>query len=186
MELLKPGYARVSQILSIFQAYSQVRPEKLKKAQDIGTHIHTAIEEYFDGTFYALTGQLDLYFSSFLKWVENQDFKILMVEKRFYDHELRITGRIDLLADINGEVTLIDFKTGSWAHREIWKLQATFYRYLIGMSEEYDFQPPNKFIFVQLQKDGSAPIAYEMTYEPSDWNVCESALTCYQYFCPMS
>ncbi len=47
MELLKEGYTRVSEILSIFQAYSFVPREKLKKAQDIGTDIHSAIEEYF-------------------------------------------------------------------------------------------------------------------------------------------
>ncbi len=90
-----------------------------------------------------------------------------------------ITGRIDLLLDVGHNFELVDFKTGSWAHPEIWRLQAEFYRYLLSAN---GCLVPEKFIFVQLQKDGSAPVLYEFEHRKEDWEVCLAALKSYRYF----
>lgn len=184
MEMILEGYARVSDILRIFQGYAYVPKEKLKKAQDVGTDIHEAIEWYYKNNFKPLEGHLGGYFESFLKWAKTNPLKVLFTEKRIYDDVFKITGKLDLLAEINGQNVLIDFKTGSWAHPEIWRLQGTFYRSLIELewlTQDGPF-PPEQFLFIQLMKDGSAPIIYKFDYSPNDWGICLSAINCYRYF----
>jgi len=182
METILPGYTRVSDILSIFQAYAHVDRDKLKKAQDIGVVIHQAIEMFYSDEFKPLYGHYTRYFESFLKWSDSlgKNLNPLVVEKRFYDHELMITGRVDLLAELDGMIVLIDFKTGSWAHPEIWKLQACFYRSLIA--QNITGQTPDKYLFIQLKGDGSMPSLFPMHYDIEDTLVCQDALRCYHYF----
>ena len=135
MEIIKPGYIRVSDILSIFQAYAHVDRKRLKKAQDTGTIVHKAIECFYEDEFSPIPKAVLGYFESFLKWNDKVRPTPLILEKRYYDDELLVTGRVDMIADINGEKVLVDFKTGSWEHRDIWNLQADFYKWL--SSEDY-------------------------------------------------
>lgn len=183
-EGIPEGYIRVSSILSIFQAYAHVDREKLRKAQETGTDIHAAIKSYFEDTFEPVEFRKFAYMESFLKWEQVVDLEPIVVEKRFFDENFMLTGQIDLLANLGGKPYLIDFKTGSWAHPEIWKLQGTFYRWLIKQHNYMgnDLPVPDKFLFVQLIKDGSAPILYEFDYDHNDWEVCMCAVRCYRYF----
>lgn len=183
-EDIPEGYTRVSSILSIFQAYAFVDRAKLKRAQEVGTDVHAAIKSYFEGSFEPLEFKKAPYMESFLKWANGREIEPLLVEKRLFDHRLMITGQVDLLAKIEGENVLVDFKTGSWAHPEIWRLQGSFYRALIEDHWLDDDGPemPNRFLFIQLMKDGSDPILYDFKYHPSDLDVCLSAYRCYKYF----
>jgi hypothetical protein len=179
MEDITEGYVRVSDILSIFQSYAHVPRAQLKKAQDIGTDIHAAIEAFYKDEFTPLDKKKNPYFESFLKWNDRLLPEPVLIEKRLYGEELMITGRIDLLVQSGGKSVIVDFKTGSWAHPEIWRLQGAFYRYLVATS---GIAFPDVFIFVQLQKDGSYPNIHEFIYRDRDWNVCLSALECYKFF----
>lgn len=181
MEIIEPGYARVSDILNIFQAYAHVDKEKLRKSQEIGTDVHKAIESYYNDEFCPLDRTKEGYFESFLKWEGKALLEPVIQEKRYYDHNLKITGRIDMLATISDAKVLLDFKTGSWAHPEIWRLQGAFYTHLIRLNE-FDHQDIHSILFVQLMKDGSIPKLFEFTPSIHDWNVCVSALECYRYF----
>lgn len=172
-------YTRVSEILAIFQAYAHVDRAKLKKAQDIGTNIHAAIESYFKDEFIPLDSRKAPYFESFLKWADSFHPIPIASETRLYDHTLRITGQFDLTCTISGTPYLIDFKTGSWAHPEIWELQMTFYRYLLQVN---DLPRPNNFMIVQLAKDGKAPTLFEFTHDPTNYETCMKALDCYRWF----
>lgn len=179
MEEIPEGYIRVSSILQIFQAYAFVPKEKLKKAQEVGIDIHEAIKSFFDGSFQPLELKKAPYMESFLRWVNGRDIDPILSEKRLYDHSLRLTGQIDLLAKIDGQLHLIDFKTGSWAHPEIWRLQATFYRMLLQAAE---MPVPEKFLFIQLLRDGTDPILFPFTYRPEDQDACLHAYRMYWYF----
>jgi len=188
-DLIPHGYTRVSEILSIFQSYAHVPKQKLKAAQELGTDIHEAIELYLKGDWMPLDAKRSPYFESFLHWAREKTLKPVLLEKRLFDHDLKITGRIDLLLEANDKTehgdstTLIDFKTGSWAHPEIWRLQGTFYRHLIETTYKGDFcDAPNKFLFIQLMRAGTPPIIHEFDYRESDWEVCKAALHCHRYF----
>ncbi len=178
-EIIPEGYTRVSSILAIFQAYAHIPNDKLKKAQEVGTEVHAAIKSYFEGIFEPVDLKKVPYIESFLKWVQEKEVSPIFVEKRFYDRSLMITGQLDLLTRIHNETVLVDFKTGSWSHPEIWKLQATFYSHLLKVSG----QPiPERYLFVQLMKSGEAPILYSFAPDSSDWDICLSAYQCYKYF----
>lgn len=179
-ELILPEYTRVSTILSVFQAYSFVPTAKLKRAQDIGTDIHEAIEHYFKDGFTPLDSKRGPYFDSFLWWADIFIPTPLLFEERFYDQKLMITGRIDLLCKIEGIPHLIDFKTGSWAHPEIWELQMTFYRYLLEVNE-YPVLP-NRFLVLQLDKEGREPVKYEFKYDERNLEICLCAWRMWKYF----
>ena len=184
MEIIESGYTRVSEILQIFQAYSFVDRKRLKIAQDNGTMVHEAIEAYFRGDFIPLDRKRSGYFQSFLRFLEATKVKPLYIERRLYEDQLKITGKIDLLAEIDGQNVLVDWKTGSWAHVDIWRLQGSFYRYLLESEwmEEDGPQMPDIFMFVQLDKDGGKPIVYILEYDEADLEVCKAALQCYHYF----
>lgn len=181
-DIIPEGYVRVSTILSIFQAYSFVDPAKLKKAQDTGTEIHAAIESFYLSEFEPVSFRRIPYVESFLKWQMAYDPDVLCFEKRFFGLSMKVTGRIDLLAKINGHTVLVDFKTGSWAHPEVWQLQGTFYRLLLEESGEANL--PDEFLFVQLMKDGSEPLLHRFKHNISNVDVCKAAYRCWQYFKP--
>lgn len=177
---IDPKYTRVSQILSIFQHYAHVPTAKLKKAQDIGTDIHSAIEDYWRNGFQPVRSSNLPYFESFLQWAEEHHPNPIIFEQRFNDPTLLITGRIDLLAHIEGLPYLIDFKTGSWSHPEIWELQMCFYRHLLSITKAPSV--PNRFAIVHLSKEGLMPSLTEFTYDPKLWDVCLGAIDCYRFF----
>lgn len=172
-------YIRISEILGIFQAYSLVEPAKLKKAQDTGTAIHAAIESFYKDEFIPLDHKRTPYFESFLKWADSFHPRPIAQETRLYDDSLMLTGQFDLLADIDTEKFLIDFKTGSWAHPEIWNLQMHWYRHLMEVNELWK---PEHFMIVQLKKDGSDPSIFHFTYSHDTLKTCFYALECYRYF----
>lgn len=181
MEAIKEGYIRISELLSIYQAYAFVPKEKLKKAQEIGTDIHTAIESYFKGDFSPLDSKKNPYFQSFLQFATSNNIDPVLMEERMYSETLKITGRLDLLANVDGTLMIIDWKTGSWAHPEIWQLQGTFYRMLL---QENGKPVPDCFTFVKLNREGHSPDLYTFQYTEKCEKICRQTLEIYDYFLP--
>lgn len=173
-------YVRVTQILSIFQAYAHVPSQKLKRAQDIGTDIHAAIESYYRGDFEPLGLRRTPYFESFLCWEGNVGAKPILLEERLFNDNLMVTGKLDLLADIGGKALIIDFKTGQWTHREIWELQLHWYWFLLSNTEK--LPKIEKFLVVQLVADGSAPILHEFDIRIEALEMCMRSYECWKYF----
>jgi len=179
MELIKEGYKRVTEILSIYQSYAFVPLEKLKKAQDVGTEIHWAIEGFLKGEFRIVDPKNRGYLDSFLEWRKGVFIDPLVIEERFYCDSMKITGQLDLLCNLGTKVTLVDFKTGSWAHPEIWRLQGAFYSHLLQVNN----QPvPDSVLFLQLKKEGTYPTLFEFQIEKRDYEMCECAYKSYNYF----
>lgn len=179
MEIIKEGYTRVTEILSIFQAYSFVPRDTLRKAQERGTLIHEAIENFFASEFYPLPPKMQGYFDSFLAWYDSFSPKKIACEKRLYHDSWKITGKFDLLADIYGEPVLIDFKTGSWTHPKIWEMQMGFYHLL---AKETGLDPmPTKSMVVHI-KEHTPPAIYPFIFSDDTKKVCEQALELWKYF----
>ena len=173
-------YVRVTEILSIFQGYNFVPRERLKKAQEIGTDIHDAIERYFLKCYEPLSLKKMPYFESFLHWAKEYEPSPWLLETRFNDDDLKVTGKVDLVARIKEKVFLVDFKTGAWINQEVWNLQLHWYRHLLEVNQ---YSPlPKKFLIVQLMKDGSPPILYEFAYDTKVEEACYHALEMWKYF----
>lgn len=94
--------------------------KKSTEAMDIGTRVHTIIETWIesDGVL-TLDEVIDPYakrgLEAFLSWGEEHDIEIISYEQVVTDNRY-YAGRYDLLAKVDGKLTLVDFKTstGIW------------------------------------------------------------------------
>lgn len=82
------------------------------QAQDIGTQSHKIIEDYLS---HNLTlEEFDLlpiaHFNNLKPYLENIS-DITSIEQRMYSDKLKVAGTSDLIAEYNGELSIIDYKT---------------------------------------------------------------------------
>jgi len=105
-------------------AYSRLSME----AADYGTYIHALCE-------YSLTNDVKVesphdmtndFMAGLWKWKLKHNVKVIVMEcevlSKWYG------GRLDLVCELDGIVTLIDFKTGKGSYYDTWKYQLAGYR----------------------------------------------------------
>ncbi|NBW57791.1 exonuclease [bacterium] len=85
-----------------------------------GTKVHSIIEAYLKNDDAPIEDKLDLdrFFSlePFLDCIDN----IHVQEKGLYSDHLRIAGTVDCIAEYNGKLSVIDFKTSSKPKKKEW------------------------------------------------------------------
>lgn len=120
--------------------YSIIPAEVLKKAQDFGTDIHDAIEQYIK---YKKMPEFDdikkkLAFEEFLRLKDEFISPVAFVEM-MVDYQERFAGRLDCLTNtkVNGEpkCVLIDFKTNSKVNIPHLQYQLAFYKLALKQKE---------------------------------------------------
>jgi len=83
-----------------------------KQAQDIGTQSHKIIEDYLNGNI--ALDEFDLlpiaHFNNLKPFLENIS-DVTSIEQRMYSDKLKVAGTSDLIAEYNGELSIIDYKT---------------------------------------------------------------------------
>lgn len=83
-----------------------------KQAQDIGTQSHKIIENYLSNTL-ALK-EFDLlpiaHFNNLKPFLENIS-DVTCIEQKMYSDKLKVAGTSDLIAEYDGELSIIDYKT---------------------------------------------------------------------------
>ena len=104
----------VSEILRFIfpDKYANVPPRVLEEKALFGTHIHEAIEAYERGEEPHLTDMEWVTFRQYLKVKEEYQITPLEMEEIVH-YEGRYAGRLDMIALVDGEFCLIDFKTTS-------------------------------------------------------------------------
>lgn len=114
------------------QRVGEVEANKLMvEAQERGTRVHKACELYVD------YGDLDRaivdaelgneevgYLISFAEWLEKNEVEVIETEL-FVSSEYGYAGRLDLIVKLDGDIWIVDIKTG--AHRPSHGLQLKFY-----------------------------------------------------------
>ena len=92
--------------------------------------------------------------------------KVLMQEQPMYSNEYKVAGRCDLIAEYNGDLAVIDFKTTTTEKKEEWItdyfVQATAYA---KMFEEHTKLPVNKVVIMMVSEDGEIQILEENTVD---------------------
>lgn len=171
--IIREGYLRVTQVLSIFSNLHMVDKEVLEKAAERGTFVHSyleALEEGFPADH--IPEPYVGYISSYIEWAAGKKF----IEKpeRFYCDELKITGEIDAIYQDGDDRVLVDYKTPE-RESKTWKIQASAYAYL-ARSYGYDI---SRIEFVKLSKTGKE--AKVFTYQ-EDMGMFIKMLECYRYF----
>lgn len=86
-------------------------------AADRGTRLHTICEKYIDNEddiFGEKTmPHVKAMFNSIKPILDNRIGRVMLQEKPLYSDHLRIAGRVDLIAEFDGVLSIIDFKTSS-------------------------------------------------------------------------
>lgn len=97
---------------------------KSKEAMSIGTAVHEAIQNWIESEGRMqpeeiADEQIRRGLESFLTWGTQHDIEIVSYEQVVSDNKT-YAGRFDLLAHVDGKLTLIDFKTSTGIWPEYW------------------------------------------------------------------
>lgn len=109
--------------------------EYMKKRGQIGTKVHDYCEMVAKGERYSLTNEkkeVRKRVEQFCNWMSKYSPKIIDTEFVVFCKEFNYAGRVDLLAEIDGDRVLIDYKTSKDVYDKH-KLQLMLYRY--GLEE---------------------------------------------------
>lgn len=93
--------------------------EKGKEATDVGTQIHELLEGYVDkrikglSVLFPCTETTKLFVEDLVSWEKENNVEWLASELLVGDLENDVAGRLDGLAMVNGELTIIDFKVAN-------------------------------------------------------------------------
>ena len=125
-----------------------------------GTAVHYLCEQYINNAENALEGELphivEMFRSiePFLDRIDN----IRLVEGALWSDELKVAGRADLIAEFDGELAVIDYKTSTY--RKSWEMchkffmQGTFYAHAF---EERTGTPVENIIII-MAVEGDEPM----------------------------
>lgn len=167
-------YTRVSTILQPFSGLDQINPEIVQNAANRGTAVHRVCEGIVSGLGeHGVYDEIKGYVESFKKWWEI-GHEVLMVEKRFFDDDLMITGQCDLIIREGSDLIIIDLKT-SYRPSKTWPVQGAAYAYL-ARKNKHDIR---KIQFLHLKKTGKEPTVYEY---PLDDGLFLSTYEVYKHF----
>lgn len=188
MNEINQGYTRVTEILKAFNDFENIPESVLINAAERGSKVHSLCEKLMRNPTEFQPFLIDLidedckgYFESFLLWFQNSKFTPLHIEKRLYDHDLKITGQIDLIGFYDScpdEIILIDFKTPQNASNS-WALQTAAYKHLACVDLNIDI---DRRACLQLRKNGSAPKFTEFFEHERDLDLFLSAYYLHKFF----
>lgn len=171
--MIKPGYLRVTEILSPFSGLSKIDPQVLQNAADRGSLVHEIIEGIEQGFGKEeVPDHVEGYIESYEKWAVIKDF--LPAAKRLYDNNLMITGLVDSIYKDGEDLVLVDYKTPAKESRS-WEMQASAYSH---MCKNIDYNI-SRIEFVKLEKSGKPPKVF--IYK-ENMALFRKILDCYRYF----
>lgn len=127
-----------------------------------GTKIHSIIESYLKNEDRPIENNLDLNrFISLEPYLENID-NIHVQERALYSDHLRLAGTVDCIAEYDGRLSVIDFKTASKAKKKEW-IHSYFMQcaaYAI-MYEERTKRPITNLVIMISVEDDAPQIFFE-------------------------
>lgn len=144
--------------------------KELKKAGDIGSQVHSLIEWglkaelcYAAGPSPQVCGAAQWAYMAFQDWRKSVHLKPLFVEQVIWSTTYGYAGTLDLVAEVNGKVTVLDWKTGKRVYPEAF-LQNAAYRHAIREMGHCD---PVAGMIVRLPKVETDP-EFEVVEAPPE------------------
>jgi hypothetical protein len=110
------------EISSVFVTAKKRHTQKAVAEANIGTKIHSLIENYVKHNIIPTqfeSSVIRLGFESFLTWVKDYQFKPLLSEKTVYHPQLLFTSKFDCVGTIKDKKYLIDFKASPSFYSEM-------------------------------------------------------------------
>ena len=129
---------------------------EMGRAARRGTATHNLIENYIKGEPLTEKSILPLGLFKLMKPYIDQIDNIHLLEAIMYSPKLTIAGQVDCIAEYNGKLSVIDFKTANKERQEDWIdnyfLQTTAYAH---MFEETFGKPIEQIVILLASEDGS-------------------------------
>jgi genome maintenance exonuclease 1 len=129
---------------------------EMRRAARRGTAVHRLVEEYIKGQTPSERGVLPLGLFKLLKPYVDQINNVHLLETIMYSPKLTIAGQVDCVAEYNGKLSVIDFKSANSERKESWIesyfLQCTAYA---TMYEETFKTPVEQIVVLIAAEDGS-------------------------------
>lgn len=126
-------------------------------AGDLGTMLHNLFEKFAKGLPYdePINPILKSSFEYLKKWAKDHKVVFRSSERVVYSKKHNVAGTLDLIAEVNGKLVLVDLKTSSGVWDEYWLQLAAYINFL------YEEFPKLKFedaIIIRCGKDGKCEI----------------------------
>jgi len=129
---------------------------EMGRAARRGKATHTLIEQYLKGLTPSERGVLPLGLFRLIKPYVDQIDNIHCLETIMYSKKLTIAGQVDCIAEYNGKLSVIDFKTANKERQESWIenyfMQTTAYA---QMYEEIFGKKIEQIVILLASEDGS-------------------------------
>jgi len=130
---------------------------EMARAARRGKATHTLVEEFLKGETPSTRDVLPLGLFSLLKPYLAQIDNVHCLETILYSHKLTLAGQVDCIAEYNGKLSVIDFKTANKERNDAWNesyyLQTTAYSM---MYEELFGTPIEQIVILMASEDGAA------------------------------
>jgi hypothetical protein len=130
---------------------------EMARAARRGKATHTLVEEFLKGETPSTRDVLPLGLFSLLKPYIAQIDNVHCLETILYSHKLTLAGQVDCIAEYNGKLSVIDFKTANKERNDAWNesyyLQTTAYSI---MYEELFGTPIEQIVILMASEDGAA------------------------------
>ena len=129
---------------------------EMARAARRGKATHTLIEQYIKGETPAIRDVLPLGLFRLIKPYVDQIDNVHMLEQIMYSKNLTIAGQVDCIAEYNGKLSVIDFKTANKERNDEWNenyyIQCTAYAM---MYEELFGKPIEQIVILMASEDGT-------------------------------
>ena len=129
---------------------------EMGRAARRGKSFHTLVEQYLKGETPSIRDVLPLGLFKLMKPYIDQIDNIHLLEAIMYSKKLTVAGQVDCVAEYNGKLSVINFKTANKERQESWIenyfLQTTAYAH---MYEETFGTPIEQIVILIASEDGS-------------------------------
>jgi len=126
--------------------------EVKEEAAEVGIEVHQFLEDHFRGLEPVLPSegsQTRAAVDGAIKWLRDHEIRPVEVERRIYSRRHKYSGTLDKLALVDGELSLVDWKTGKDIYPEYW-FQTAAYQ---AAFEEETGEKIRRRIIVRLDKE---------------------------------
>jgi len=130
---------------------------EMGRAARRGKATHTLIEEYLKGETPSTRDVLPLGLFTILKPYLQQIDNVHCLETILYSKQLTLAGQVDCIAEYNGKLSVIDFKTANKERNDAWNknyyMQCSAYAV---MYEELFGTPIDQIVILMASEDGAS------------------------------
>ena len=148
------------------QAWLTDSEEHAKKAREFGTSIHEALEGFFRGQ--PIAEPLKKFTDPVLKYLSDEKIRPLEIEKSFCCPKNLYGGKIDLIAEKNNKLIVIDFKTKATKGEKI-KFYDDYLIQLVAYHRGITFPQHFEQELMSIVISSDEPGKYlSKTYQPND------------------